>query len=73
MNDTMTLDQYIAVFSDIGAQIGDELDNLAEELDKAPDGTQHQVVMNIMVGVAQVQALQAIAVGIRDLIQKENS
>lgn len=72
MNNTLTLDQYVDMFGEIGHQIGDQLDNLAEELDKAPEGTQHQVVMNIMVGVAQVQALQAIAVGIRDLVNKEN-
>ena len=72
MNETLTLDEYILKFAEVGATIASGLDDLAVEIETPNSGNAASTVTNIMIQVAQVQALQAIAVGIKALIEKEN-
>jgi len=72
MSDVKSLDQYIDSFPVIGGNIADGLEELLDELEKHNPNQQNVLAMNIMIQAAQLQALQAIAVGIKALIEKEN-
>lgn len=72
MSESMSLNEYIENFANIGEALTEGLGDLADELEEYNLTQGVTVATNIMVQIAQVQALQAIAVGIRDLIEKEN-
>lgn len=72
MNETLSLDDFIASFPIIGMNIADGLEELLEELEENHEKSIHTIAAGIMIQAAQLQALQAIAVGLRDLVNKEN-
>lgn len=65
-------DLYLGKFEAIGTGITDALDDFADELEEFHAGSQNLHGMTMMLRVAQVQALQTIAVGIKALIEEEN-
>jgi len=73
MNDTVvTLEDYTGKFPEIAEMIRENLDDYGKELDdKNPEDAMGKV-MTIMVDIGKMHALQAIALGIQKLANKEN-
>lgn len=65
-------DLYLGKFEAIGIGITDALDDFTDELEDFHPGSKNLHGMTMMLRVAQVQALQTIAVGIKALIEEEN-
>jgi hypothetical protein len=72
MSDVKTLNEYINSFPIIGANIADGLEELLDELETHNPHQKNTLATNIIIQAAQLQALQAIAIGIANLAQKES-
>jgi hypothetical protein len=73
MDNVLSLEDYIAAFPDVGRALAEGLEELLEELDEHHPTTRNVFATFIMTQAAQLQAQQAIAVGIRDLINQKES
>lgn len=72
MDQLLTLSEYTERFPLIGLNIADGLEELLDELEEHAPNEQNRIAVDIMIQAAQLQALQAIAVGIQALVEKEN-
>lgn len=68
----MTMADYIEKFPEIADAIRGVLVDLGDELGTNNDEHAFEITTNIMVQVGQLHALQAIALGIQELVNKEN-
>lgn len=72
MSDIFTLNDYIEKFPEIAEHIRQGLEEYGNELEEKEPSDATKSVMNIMVDVAKMHALQAIALGIQELVKKGN-
>lgn len=72
MSNAYTIADYTSKFELIAEQIQHTLEEYGTDLDERKPADSSDRVMSIMVEVAKMQALQAIALGIQALVEKEN-